>query len=427
MDLPEPGEVGVPQIRCLSVVDSELTGQPEGRQAVGQSIAHGLDVAALLGGHVLDLDAVDQGGDVAVQVLPAAEGLDQRLVRGQVRHDAHLDLGVVGGHEALVALADGEGLSDAHPLLVTGRDVLQVGVGGGQASRGGDGLLEGGVDAPVGLDGLAQSLNRLPQLDGVAVLKKVLQEGVGGLGVQPGQGIGVGGVAGLGLAGLGHLQLVEQDGLELLGAGEVELSPGGGVGALGSVGHPGVELGLAGMEHGVVDGDAGVLHDGQGRCHGHLQVGEQSGGVTSRHLLIEHGLEREQGGGPARTGQVGGGNGLLRGEGLEVECALRLTGAAVTPGTALVDCRQVDAEPTLGESLNVIAALLRTAQVSGQRGICDDAVERESPGAQRVPAALGVGDELGTLHVGQEPSQDGFVLWQDLGQVDGDRPRAVGQ
>ena len=65
---------------------------------------------------------------------------------------------------------------------------------------------------------------------------------------------------------------------------------------------------------------------------GILQVGEQSGGVTSRHLLIEHGLEREQGSGPARTGQVGGGNGLLRGEGLEVECALRLTGAAVTPG-----------------------------------------------------------------------------------------------
>ena len=124
---------------------------------------------------------------------------------------------------------------------------------------------------------------------------------------------------------------------------------------------------------------------------------------------------------------MGGGNGLLRGEGLEVECALRLTGAAVTPGTALVDCRQVDAEPTLGESLDVIAALLRTAQVSGQRGICDDTVERESPGAQRVPTALGVGDELGTLHVGQEPSQDGFVLWQDLGQVDGDRPRAVGQ
>ena len=124
---------------------------------------------------------------------------------------------------------------------------------------------------------------------------------------------------------------------------------------------------------------------------------------------------------------MGGGNGLLRGEGLEVECALGLTGAAVTPGTALVDCGQVDAEPTLGESLDVIAALFRAAQVAGQGGICDDAVEREPPGAQRVPAPLGVGDELGTLHVGQEPGQGCFILGQDLSQVDGDRPRAVGQ
>ncbi len=134
-----------------------------------------------------------------------------------MRHDAHLDLGVVGGHEALVALADGEGLADTHPLLVAGWDVLQIGVGRRQPPCGGDGLLEGGVDAPVALDGLAQPFNRLPQLDGVAVLQKVLQEGVRGLGVQPGQSLGVGGVAGLGLAGLGHLQLVEQDGLELLG------------------------------------------------------------------------------------------------------------------------------------------------------------------------------------------------------------------
>ena len=209
MDLSEPGEVGVPQIRRLSVVDTELTGQPEGRQAVGQSIAHGLDVAALLGGDVLNVDAVDQGGYVAVQVLPAAEGIDERLVCGQMCHDAHLDLGVVGGHEALVALSDGEGLADAHPLLVPGRNVLQVGVRGGQAPCGGDGLLEGGVDAAIGLDRLAQPLHRLPQLDGVAVLEKVLQEGVGGLGIQPGQGVGIRGVAGLGLTGLGHLQLVE--------------------------------------------------------------------------------------------------------------------------------------------------------------------------------------------------------------------------
>ena len=49
-------------------------------------------MTALLGGDVVDLDAMDEGGDVAVQVFSAAEGLDQRMVAGQMRHDAHLDL-----------------------------------------------------------------------------------------------------------------------------------------------------------------------------------------------------------------------------------------------------------------------------------------------------------------------------------------------
>ena len=69
---------------------------------------------------------------------------------------------------------------------MTGRDVLQVGIGRRQTSRGGDGLLEGGVDASIGLNRLAQSFDRLAQLDGVAVLEEVPQEGVRGLGVQPG-------------------------------------------------------------------------------------------------------------------------------------------------------------------------------------------------------------------------------------------------
>ena len=192
------------------------------------------------------------------------------------------------------------------------------------------------------------------------------------------------------------------------------------------MGHAGVELGLAGLEHGVIDGDAGVLHDGQGRGHGHLQVGEEPQGITSHHLLIEHDLEREQGGGPTRTGQVGCGNGL-GGEGLEVEGALGLTGTVASRGSPLVDGGQIDAEPALGEGVDVVAALFRATQVAGQGGICDDAVEREPPGAQRVPAALGVGDELGALHVGQEPGQGGFILRQDLGEVDDHRPRAVGQ
>ncbi len=66
MNSSEPGEVGVPQVCGLSVTDTELTGQSEGGQTVGQAVAHGFDMASLLGGDVVDIDAMDQGGDVAV-------------------------------------------------------------------------------------------------------------------------------------------------------------------------------------------------------------------------------------------------------------------------------------------------------------------------------------------------------------------------
>ena len=197
------------------------------------------------------------------------------------------------------------------------------------------------------------------------MLEEVLQEGVRGLGIQPGQSLGISGVAGLRPPGLGHLQLVEQNGLELLGAGEVELAPGSRVGALGRMSHAAVKLGLTGCEHRIVDSDTRVLHDGEGCSHGHLQVGEEPHGVPGRHLRVEHGLNRKQDGGSARAGQVRHGH-CVRGEGLQVEGALRLALAVTRVRLPLSDGCQVDAEPALGEGVDVVAALLGPAQVAGQ-------------------------------------------------------------
>ena len=301
----ETGEVGVAQRRGLRVVDPQLASQSVGGQSVGQAVAHGLDVAALLGGDVSDVDPVHHRGYVTVQVLPRAEGVDQRLVAGQMRHDAHLDLGVVRRQQALLPLAHREGLADPHPLLGTSRDVLQVGIGGGQPPRGSHGLLEGGVDASVGKHRLAQALHGLTQLDGVAVLQQMLQERVPGLGVQGGQCLGVSGVAPLGPASLGHLQLVEDDRLELLGAGEVELVAGGGESGLGGVRDPGVQLHLACRQHRVVHGDTGVLHLRQAGRHGHLELGVERDRPALGHLLAKDLLERQQAGRAARRGQQG--------------------------------------------------------------------------------------------------------------------------
>jgi len=61
-----------------------------------------------------------------VEVVPGLERRDQRLVLGQVGHDAQLDLAVVRRQQALVALADHEAQPDLAAELAADGDVLQV-------------------------------------------------------------------------------------------------------------------------------------------------------------------------------------------------------------------------------------------------------------------------------------------------------------
>ena len=133
--------------------DVQLLGQAVGTEPVHQAVAHGLDLGTHLRGDVLRGHVEHAGTHEAVQVLATAERLDQALVPGQVRHDPHLDLGVVGGHEALErtlgVLAHHEHVADALTLFGAHGDVLQVGSRGGQPSGGRHGLLVRGVDAPV--------------------------------------------------------------------------------------------------------------------------------------------------------------------------------------------------------------------------------------------------------------------------------------
>ena len=203
-----------------------------------------------------------------MQVLAGVEGLDERLVAGQVRHETHFDLRVVGAHEGLVALARDEGAADAHAVGAARGDVLQVGVGGGQASRGRSDLGEGRVDAGVGCDGGGQGVDHLLELDAVAVGEKETEEVVPrspallGLGPQVRQRVGVRRVAGLGLLGLGQPEVVEEDFLELLGAGEVHLASGGGPRAVAGGIDVGAELGREVVEDAGVRGDADGLHLG---------------------------------------------------------------------------------------------------------------------------------------------------------------------
>ena len=74
---------------------AQLPRQPEGGGAVGNGEVDDLRHAPHLARHLLRRHAEDAAGGGGVQVLAAAEDLDQRLVAGDVRQHAQLDLRVV--------------------------------------------------------------------------------------------------------------------------------------------------------------------------------------------------------------------------------------------------------------------------------------------------------------------------------------------
>ena len=192
------------------------------------------------------------------------KGLFQLRDVGDVRQQPQLDLAVVGADQ-LVALLRDEGLADAAPFLGTHRDVLQVGIGRGQAPRGGGRHGIGRMHPPrllvdiagqrIGV-GAAQFCEAAPvqHLPGnrMTLRRHVFQHiGIGGPG------------AGLGLAAAFHLHLVEQDFAQLLGRADIEFLAGQLV-DFGFQQH--LLLGkIIGQlaQHFRINGDAGALHVGQ--------------------------------------------------------------------------------------------------------------------------------------------------------------------
>ena len=283
----EPGEVLLHLHLGFLGGDLQLRRQPVGAQPVRQPVGHRLDPAPQLGCDLVDRHAERPGGDERVQILAGAERLDQALVAGQVRHDPHLDLAVVGGHQLGVALADDERVADPPAGLGADRDVLQVRLGRRQPAGGGDGLVERGVNPAVGGHRLQQPVDGDLEPGGVAVGQHVLQERVPGLVEQRLQRVGVGGVAGLGALGLRHLQLVEQHHLQLFGRAEVDLLADHPVRRLGGVADLGGELALQLGQLVQVDGDAGGLHAGEHALHRQLHLAQQRRRVDPRQLLVE--------------------------------------------------------------------------------------------------------------------------------------------
>ena len=208
-------EVAVEDLACLVRRDVEPLTEAVGLHAVREPVVDDLGEPAL---EVVDLRLVDaehlRGGD-RVDVGASGERVDQTGVLREMGEDAQLDLGVVGGHEAAALVGD-ERLAHLTPLGGTDGNVLEVGALARDASGGGGDLVEGGVDAAVGLDERRQRVGvGGTELLDLAVLEEVGEDRVLRRRRHLLEGVRVGRRAGLGALDRCELEHLEQDVAEL--------------------------------------------------------------------------------------------------------------------------------------------------------------------------------------------------------------------
>ena len=152
-------EVSVDELLGLLARDAHPLGQSEGADAVDDAEVGRLGLAPLVGRDEGDVLVEYLGCRGRMDVMALAEGIDEILVLAQMSHETQLDLRVVGAEEELPLVGD-ERLAYLFSLCVAHGDVLQVGVARRETSRGGDGLVERGVDVSrFGMDELRQGID----------------------------------------------------------------------------------------------------------------------------------------------------------------------------------------------------------------------------------------------------------------------------
>src|SRR6185312_6777948 len=106
-----------------AALDTEIARQAESAHAVDQAEVDHLRIAALLARHFRRRDGEDFRRGRAMYVLAFGESLQHAGVLGEMRHDAQLDLRVIGRHDHAARRRD-KGFADASPFGRADRNVL---------------------------------------------------------------------------------------------------------------------------------------------------------------------------------------------------------------------------------------------------------------------------------------------------------------
>ena len=216
------------------------------------------------------------------------------LDAGDVGEDAKLDLRIVGGQQHVTRSGD-EGAADAAALLGADRDVLQVGVVGGEPPgvRGGHG--KGRVHAPgCGVDVLDQRVRvGALELGELAPVEHPRRQVVA-LGRELLQNVRAGAVgARLALAPALQPHLIEQHLAQLLGRADGEGMAGEGVDLALQRLDPAGEVRRQRHEFALVDQDAGGFHPGQHRDQRALDPLEHRGETVGDEARPNDAVEAE--------------------------------------------------------------------------------------------------------------------------------------
>ena len=390
------GEVAVDVELGRLALDVQVGRQPEGAHAVDQAEVDDLGGAPLIGRDLAHRHAEHLAGGGAMHVLAGVERRQQALVAADVRHDAQLDLRVVGADDYGPGRRD-EGLADTPPFRRAYRNVLQVGVAGAQATGHGDRLAVAGVHAAGRRVDAGRQLVAVGRLE--LRQRAVLQQRLGQR-IVLGQLVehllvGAGRAAGR-LLDRRQAELAEQDLADLLGAAEIEWLTGERMRLCFQFGDPAAQFGTLRDQPLAVDQHAGAFHVEQ-------DLADRQFDVLVHMAQRRHGFDPR----PQHLMQPERDLGVLGGVlGRAVERHLVEADLAGALAADLDEGDRAPAQVTLRQRIHVMAAM-RLQHVALQQRVVRDAGQPDAVVGKHVTVVLQMLAHLAVMLALQPVAQPG--------------------